>query len=209
MKGKYDYNPLYVFYDELNTAISEYINNDFDNYECMDDLAKNILLNNGCAFSNTPITKTVSLLNNNYILYFVIGGTGNATTSGLYDYMNINGLDYFVIFLNSFNNIDEIIPDDDELKVSIGKSIYFDYICKLVNVYIATTVNQSVFMQLLSTSSISNNYRYAPYIIASQIIYNINGKLSSDDVSMMRYDKLLDIVQNNKIVLALYGIRYN
>lgn len=209
MIGKYDENPLIELHNSLLTNIYNFLYNNIDDYTPIDSVAKAILANNGCGFSNTSYGKTEFIVNNSYGLYFIIGGVGNKVNDW-FDFMEIKGMDYIVIFLDKFKDFLAKPDGKDEIALNaaifMGKSIYFDMICKITEIFIAITTNPAVFTNQLSTSTSARNYRFAPSIIASNIIYQICGELNENDVSGVDYEFIKDIVENDKISLALYGI---
>ena len=69
MIGKYDNNPLIELYNSLLQNINNFLYNNIDDYEVIDPVAKAILANNGCGFSDEPYTKTEFIVNNSYGLY--------------------------------------------------------------------------------------------------------------------------------------------
>lgn len=209
MIGKYDNNPLIELYNSLLQNINNFLYNNIDDYEVIDPVAKAILANNGCGFSDEPYTKTEFIVNNSYGLYFIIGGIGNKV-NGWFDFMEIKGMNYIIIFLDKFKDFLAKPDGKDEIALNasifMGKSIYFDMICKITEIFIAITTNPAVFTNQLATSAAAKNYRFAPAIIASSIIYEICGELNENDISGVDYEFIKDIVVNNKVSLALYGI---
>lgn len=209
MKTLFDNNPLKEFNDALEKEIKTLLNKNYkDEYESINSLIKVILMNNGCGFADESYGKSVFIMDNSYGIYFIIGGTGNKVNE-FFDFINLNGMNYFVIFLdvfkdimnkNKFNEIAEIAAE------ILGNSNYFYTITKLVNIFITTIANQATFTSTLSTTAMASNYRFAPYIIAGSIIYNIVGELNENDVSGIDYNDLTEIINSGKIDLALYGI---
>ena len=88
----------------------------------------------------------------------------------------------------------------------MGKQVYFDTICKIVNIFLATTTNPAIFTNQLAASAAARNYRFAPAIIAASIINDICGRFDENDASGIDYDFINDIIANNKINIALCGI---
>lgn len=200
MITKYDENPLIEFKDTLKEEIQNLLDGSYKTkYNNIDSLVKLILMNNGCGFKEESYGYIKSIMDNSYYIYFIIGGEGN-TINKIYDYIDINGMNYLVIFLDNFIGINS--EDDDNI---FGKSNYFDNITKLVNIFILSISNPSIFTNTFSTTSIGKNYRNAPYIIAASIIKDINGEISENSVYGYSYDKLMDILNNN-VKFALYGI---
>ena len=195
MIGKYDVNPLLELHDSLKNAIKSYLYGHNINTP-IDPVAKAILANNGCKFHpDGAVYSSTMIMDGAYGLYFVAGAIGN-DVNDCFDFINLNGMDHLVIFLGSFNGID-IKPDsNDEVALNadlfMGKQIYFDTICKIVN--------------QLAASAAARNYRFAPAIIAASIINDICGRFNENDASSIDYNFINYIIVNDKINMALCGI---
>ena len=209
MIGKYDVNPLLELRDSLKNAIKSYLYGHNINTP-VEPVAKAILANNGCKFHpDGAAYSSTTIMNGEYGLYFVACAIGN-DVNDCFDFINLNGMDYLVIFLGSFNGIDTKPDSNDEVALNadlfMGKQVYFDTICKIVNIFLATTTNPAVFTNQLATSAAARNYRFAPAIIAASIINDICGRFDENDASGIDYDFINDIIVNNKINMALCGI---
>lgn len=210
MKGKFSGNPLLELYETLGYMIKDYVNNNDNIVTCIDPVAKLILANNGCKFSDDEVIgKAEFILDGDYGIYFISGGIGNDVNE-CFDFIDINGMSYLVVFLDVFKDFLAKPNSDNEIALNaavfMGKSNYFDAICKIVNAFIATTTLPAIFTSQLSSSASARKYRFAPSIIASNIIYDICGELNENDVVCADYDMMKDIVENHKIARALHGI---
>lgn len=208
MIGIYDNNPYQELYDVLYDYIHNYINNDLSDYNEIDNLVKLILINNGCEISNKTIGKSTTIMDNNYGLYFIINGFGNKINQS-YDLIEINGMVYLVIFLDYFKDINYEYTGNDPIKISeqklMGRYNFYNELVKIVQAYIDSTHHSAYDNNKLNTTSIGNIYRNIPILIAGNIIYNICGKLTENDVEN-DYEFINDIISNGLFKLSLYGI---
>lgn len=209
MKAKYDENPLYEFYNELKIVVEEYMNDTFKEYPPVHSVIKYILCNNGCNFDIEHHLKEVYIMDENYCLCFISGAYGN-NINNIFDIIDINGMTYLIIFMDSIYQ--DIIIDNTEpteeidaiAKDMIGRCNGFDKIMKLTDVFIRSISNPAIFTSQLSTTSIANNYRLAPYIIASSIL-ELCGPLEENDISGINLETLKDL-KSIGIDLNLRGI---
>lgn len=163
---------------------------------------KLILGNNGCVFTDKSIIQLSTLKSTpNYVLGFMWDAQGNAVNN-YYDYIEFFGTKYLIIFMDYFENFFK----SEQPKI-IGRSVYFDAIKKIVDVFISTTTSAAELMGSLSTTAASNMYRFAGVFIASLIIDELVG-LNEDDVSMIAYDDLKDMITNISPQLLLLGVKY-
>jgi hypothetical protein len=119
-----------------------------------------------------------------------------------YDYIEFFGTKYLIIFMDYFENFFK--PEQPEI---IGRSVYFDAIKKIVDVFISTTTSAAELMGSLSTTAASNMYRFAGVFIASLIIDELVG-LNEDDVSIIAYNDLKYMITNISPQLLLLGVKY-
>lgn len=163
---------------------------------------KLILGNNGCVFTDKSIIQLSTLKSTpNYVLGFMWDAQGNAVNN-YYDYIEFFGTKYLIIFMDYFENFFK----SEQPKI-IGRSVYFDAIKKIVDVFISTTTSAAELMGSLSTTAASNMYRFAGVFIASLIIDELVG-LNEDDVSMIAYNDLKDMITNISPQLLLLGVKY-
>ena len=163
---------------------------------------KLILENNGCAFTDKSFIHLATLKSvPNYVLGFMWDAQGNAVNN-YYDYIEFFGTKYLIIFMDYFENFFK--PEQPEI---IGRSVYFDAIKKIVDVFISTTTSAAELMGSLSTTAASNMYRFAGVFIASLIIDELVG-LNEDDASMIAYNDLKDMITNISPQLLLLGVKY-
>lgn len=209
MKAKYSNNPLKELYSELSKYISKFINNEYNAFDKIDNSIKLMLMNNACSFvcDNEIYAKEVSIMDDDFVLYFIIGGIGN-NINKFYDVIEINGMIYLVIFLDEFKDIiPKDINDNDNITSSaisfMGRFNVFESIVKLVNIFISLTSNPSIHTNILATTAVRNKYSRAPAIIAGSILSQY-GELTESDVD----SNLLEIINKNNIDVYLYGI-YN
>lgn len=219
MKTKYDYNPLELFSNTLYDALSEFIlKPTVMNYVSVEPLLKTILLNNGCAFTDRAIEKMVEITSD-YTLCFIIGAKGNEVNE-CYDFIELYGMQYLVIFLDSFKGIktgNAVIPDKDKLSPDevvsyglntlMGNSAYFDDIKKIVDIFTLTMYNPAIQTQSLQATSAAGNYRWAGAIIAGKILNSFR-PLTENDVSGISLEELMKIINSNMgLGFILSGIR--
>ena len=165
-------------------------------------LMKLILENNGWAFTDKSIIHLSTLESTpNYVLGFMWDAKANLVNN-YYDYIEFFGTKYLIIFMDYFENFFK----SEQPKI-IGRSVYFDAIKKIVDVFISTTTSAAELMGSLSTTAASNMYRFAGVFIASLIIDELVG-LNEDDVSMIAYNDLKDMITNISPQLLLLGVKY-
>ncbi len=111
-------------------------------------------------------------------------------------------MDYFDKFF------EKRVSDDDNsvegnLKRAMGKSIYFDAIKKIVELFISIT---SPVTGMLNATAAANNYRYAPIFIAATILDHYVS-LREEDVSSMDFNMLNSIIDKISLDLLLLGVK--
>lgn len=212
MKGLYTNSPFDEIYNSLKKNIKACSDRSYkDTYKSIDPLIKLMLSNNGCAFTKDSYAHCDYILDDSYGLYYIIGGKANATNDN-YDYLEINGMPYFVIFLDVFMDINDV-PGEFDNDISraarsfMGKSAYFDAITTIINAYMSTLSNAGLYSSTLSTTAAGLVRRRTPFIIASRIIKDICGDLTENDIAGIEYDHVMKIINNDKLFsFSLYGI---
>ena len=209
MHVKYDANPLLILNDELQRRIYDFvIKDEFEDAEKIDDIIKRMLEYNSVAFADKIKAKIYFLYDNIY-LYFVSGAKGNDYNQ-VYDYIDVYGSSYIIIFLDYFKGINtESISEPDntsienKLSYMMGNSIYFDAICNIVTFYIAiiskVKPNPGSIQDKINST--------APTMIAANIINSIR-ELSENDCedSIIPYSRIIELLQIpiSNILLGLF-----
>lgn len=209
MHVKYDANPLLILNNELQRRIYDFvIKDEFEDAEKIDDIIKRMLEYNSVAFADKIKAKIYFLYDNIY-LYFVSGAKGNDYNQ-VYDYVDVYGSSYIIIFLDYFKGINtESISEPDntsienKLSYMMGNSIYFDAICNIVTFYIAiiskVKPNPGSIQDKINST--------APTMIAANIINSIR-KLSENDCedSIIPYTRIIELMQIpiSNILLGLF-----
>ena len=209
MHVKYDANPLLILNDELQRRIYDFvIKDEFEDAEKIDDVIKRMLEYNSVAFTDNTKAKIYFLYDNIY-LYFVSGAKGNDYNQ-VYDYVDVYGSSYIIIFLDYFKgiNIESISEPDNtsienKLSYMMGNSIYFDAICNIVTFYIAiiskVKPNPGSIQDKINST--------APTMIAANIINSIR-ELSENDCedSIIPYSRIIELLQIpiSNILLGLF-----
>ena len=209
MHVKYDANPLLILNDELQRRIYDFvIKDEFEDAEKIDDIIKRMLEYNSVAFADKIKAKIYFLYDNIY-LYFVSGAKGNDYNQ-VYDYVDVYGSSYIIIFLDYFKGIStESISEPDntsienKLSYMMGNSIYFDAICNIVTFYIAiiskVKPNPGSIQDKINST--------APTMIAANIINSIR-ELSENDCedSIIPYSRIIELLQIpiSNILLGLF-----
>ena len=209
MHVKYDANPLLILNDELQRRIYDFvIKDEFEDAEKIDDIIKRMLEYNSVAFADKIKAKIYFLYDNIY-LYFVSGAKGNDYNQ-VYDYVDVYGSSYIIIFLDYFKGINtESISEPDntsienKLSYMMGNSIYFDAICNIVTFYIAiiskVKPNPGSIQDKINST--------APTMIAANIINSIR-ELSENDCedSIIPYTRIIELMQIpiSNILLGLF-----
>lgn len=198
MHVKYDANPLLILNNELQRRIYDFvIKDEFEDAEKIDDIIKRMLEYNSVAFADKIKAKIYFLYDNIY-LYFISGAKGNDYNQ-VYDYVDVYGSSYIIIFLDYFKGINtESISEPDntsienKLSYMMGNSIYFDAICNIVTFYI--TIISKVKPNPGSIQDKINST--APTMIAANIINSIR-KLSENDCedSIIPYTRIVELMQ--------------
>lgn len=209
MHVKYDANPLLILNNELQRRIYDFVIKDkFEDAEKIDDIIKRMLEYNSVAFADKIKAKIYFLYDNIY-LYFVSGAKGNDYNQ-VYDYVDVYGSSYIIIFLDYFKGINtESISEPDntsienKLSYMMGNSIYFDAICNIVTFYIAiiskVKPNPGSIQDKINST--------APTMIAANIINSIR-ELSENDCedSIIPYTRIVELMQIpiSNILLGLF-----
>ena len=209
MHVKYDANPLLILNNELQRRIYDFvIKDEFEDAEKIDDIIKRMLEYNSVAFAD-KIKAKIHFLYDNIYLYFVSGAKGNDYNQ-VYDYVDVYGSSYIIIFLDYFKGINtESISEPDntsienKLSYMMGNSIYFDAICNIVTFYIAiiskVKPNPGSIQDKINST--------APTMIAANIINSIR-ELSENDCedSIIPYSKIIELLQVpiSNILLGLF-----
>lgn len=209
MHVKYDANPLLILNNELQRRIYDFvIKDEFEDAEKIDDIIKRMLEYNSVAFADKIKAKIYFLYDNIY-LYFISGAKGNDYNQ-VYDYVDVYGSSYIIIFLDYFKGINtESISEPDntsienKLSYMMGNSIYFDAICNIVTFYIAiiskVKPNPGSIQDKINST--------APTMIAANIINSIR-KLSENDCedSIIPYTRIVELMQIpiSSILLGLF-----
>ena len=209
MHVKYDTNPLLILNNELQRRIYDFvIKDEFEDAEKIDDIIKRMLEYNSVAFADKIKAKIYFLYDNIY-LYFVSGAKGNDYNQ-VYDYVDVYGSSYIIIFLDYFKGINtESISEPDntsienKLSYMMGNSIYFDAICNIVTFYIAiiskVKPNPGSIQDKINST--------APTMIAANIINSIR-ELSENDCedSIIPYTRIIELMQIpiSNILLGLF-----
>ena len=211
MKGKYNDSPIHNLCYRMHNEFEYYMTFKDEiyverGYNEIDDLLMMILLNNGCKSSDKkPHYLMINIIPNEYQICFITGMIGNDANE-YYDFLIFNGMKVLVIFLDYFNNIiDKYVDEDDplyQLKISIGNSVYYDAIKKIVEVFYLTS---EPMPGGLLTTSMATTQRWNQSIIAIDIL-NIFKPIDENDVSDIPIEDIEKILDGN-IKLQLYGIR--
>lgn len=206
MKGVYGSSVLLEFHDILLTEF-EYIRDNLNKNmiydEDLDKICKLILINNSCMMSDKVTYRSHELINSHpgYFILFVEGAKGNKICD-FYDYIEFYGAKYMVIFIDKFKAM--FIDQPDAI---LGRSMYVDNISKLVDLLIATTTCITELSGGFTSCAANNNYRFAPMIIACDIINRLF-TLSENDVSTIDYNDIMKMLNNISLALLLIGNRY-
>lgn len=204
MIAVYDEDPLIKFQNVLENRL--FSKNGIDAKE--DDIIHHALANNGCSFSDN-VSSTTEKITDNIYLYFIYGAKGNEFSES-YDYISAYGVSYIIIFADYYNDIKtELITETDNMSIEdqanyfMGNSVYFNSICNITDLFIRLLSNvKSPSGTIQEKINIS-----APSIIAGSIINKIRPLQENDcDGSLIPYDKLLVIINYDKLRLALLGI---
>ena len=208
MHVKYDTNPLLILNNELQRRIYDFvIKDEFEDAEKIDDIIKRMLEYNSVAFADKIKAKIYFLYDNIY-LYFVSGAKGNDYNQ-VYDYVDVYGSSYIIIFLDYFKGINtESISEPDntsienKLSYMMGNSIYFDAICNIVNFFIKLTSRVKP-----NPGSIQDKINStAPTMIAAYILNKFKPLEENDcESSIIPYNRILEL-GNVPITKLLTGI---
>lgn len=216
MRGKYDYDPIYKLYGNLLSEINLYVTNksadkitDYG-YTGIDDLAKLILLNNGCKMTADEVVfqKIMPIIPDEYNMCFIYGMIGNDVTQ-YYDFFTFNGTKNLVIFVEYFNIMQASDDQDSDhespshiLKTAMGNSVYYDAIKKIVEVFYSTF--EPVTSNLLTTAMASTQ-RWNQAIVAIHILEHFK-QVDENDVSDIPLEDIRKIA-TGATLLQFHGIR--
>lgn len=216
MQGKYENNPSYVLYDILSSSIEYAVNNKFivnpdDGYDEIDNILKLILLNNGCKLAeNEKHYQKIYSIMPYYKVYIISGMLGNDVNE-YYDFITFDGCKILVVFQDYFNiarDYGGYIEDNGDLspeyylKKSMGNSVYYDAIKKIVEVFYLTFEGSHAG---LLTTAMYTTQRWNGSIIAIHILDYFKS-VDENDVSDISMEDINKILEGN-IKLQLYGIR--
>ena len=210
MKAKYDYNPLMRLYEILDNAICDSvykINEDFD--DTPDDVINSILKYNNCAFSDNVNSRTIEIIDDTYI-YLLFGAKGNEFNE-VFDYVDIYGSKYIIIFMDYFKNIkrDKISEPvdnytvEERLEYMMGNSVEFDAICNIVSFFISLISDvkpspKSVQEKINST---------APVMIAAFIINKYRPLEENDcESAIIPYNDIMEMLNTGTLSTILLGL---
>ena len=208
MQGKYDQSPIHNLYIWLNMALT----NKLIAVGNIDDVLKLILINNGCKFDldnenahQNELCIIRDIIDNEYQICFVTGCLGNDANE-FYDFIVFNGMKMLVVFLDYFNNISYGTYNSQDplvqLKISMGNSIYYDAIKKIIEVFYLTS---EPMPGGLLTTAMATTQRWNQAIIAIRILNEFK-PIDENDVSDIPMDDVKKILDGN-INMQLYGIR--
>lgn len=223
VETKYENSPLMVLYEALCNGFEKYFyvrgyarlrTYNPDRWEKISDITANILNNNGCKYNEEaggrPCFTEYELIEGEYYLQFVIDWLGNDVNE-CFDIYQIDGTCYIVVFLDYFKDMIKEIPDDDEsvealAARAIGRSVYYDAICKIVRVFILMVYNPALALQDLAVTAAARCLRYAPSIIAIRILdYYVYNGIRQEDIPDMPIKEAKDYLSSS-LPLMLVGI---
>lgn len=171
-----------------------------------------LLKNNGCGISDDCHYNVVSLRSvSDYYIYFIYGAAANQAND-YFDYIEIMGTKNLVIFMDYFSDLirkKEVNKDDAidaELDRLMGRSVYFDAIKKLTDIFTSTITVVPAIGALTSTSA-ANAYRFAGVFIAADII-GLFGELTENDISYISFEDLKEMMNSIPMNLLLLGAKY-
>ena len=221
MKSATDENPLYELYQVLYNEF-EWLQNNINNdsfpigksINTDEGLLKLILQNNGCAFNDDPICHEHTLESvKDYSVIFIYGGKANEKND-CYDYIEFFGYRYLIVFIDYFydffNEIKTSTGEDDvdgNLSELMGRSIFFDALKKIADIFISTITPYAEISNILATTAAANNYRFAGVFIAAKIINDFVG-LGEEDQYFIRYQDLMNMLDNIPMALLLNGVKF-
>ena len=212
MKAKYDVDPLVRIYNILNEEIKSYL--DFVHnpkyglkYKIIDDIIKLILQSNDCKFSSYVLAREFKI-SDDYYLYLVSGAIGN-DTNPYYDYIEICGSKYLVVFLDYFKDMKPKPKYNDGSIESIANSFmgnynYAEAIKTIVEIYIDTCKE---YCKLPTSTCAEFRYYTAPIYISAKILNNLVGFQEEDTGnSMLSYDQIMKSINSISIEALILGI---
>ena len=199
MLCKYSSNPLFKVYNALNTNIHALIYNETVNYDDKPSSVIDALLKyNYCGYSEEVKSITNEIIKDDTYLYLIYGVKGNENAE-VFDYVNIYGSKYIIVFMDYFTNIKTEPPKEslnigDVLDNQLGNSVYFNAICSIVEFAIQIIDNVkpvpgSIQQKINST---------APTMIAANIINDIRSLEEADtDGSIINHQTILNLLNEN------------
>ena len=208
MTGKHNDSPILNFYKCLEYGIDNIAIEPKGFCGKLDDILAVILLNNGCKVRDETIQMqiTYNIIPGEYKLCFISNMIGNDANE-YYDFLIFDGMKYLIIFSDYFENIireGEINEDDPlySLKVTMGNSVYYDAIKKIVEVFYLTS--EPIPGGLLTTA-MATTQRWNQAIIAIHILNKFK-PIDENDVSDISMEDVKNILEGSP-AMQLYGIR--
>ena len=208
MKIKYDYNPLFKLYKELDYAMYGIVNHKNNNDEETDDLINTLVGYNSAKLSNDVKSKTVEICDDVY-LYLLYGAIGNDFNE-VFDYIDIYGSSYIIVYMDYFKDIKtEDIGSEDSLDMGeklsyiMGNSNAFNGICSIVEFFIRLTnkvkPNPGSIQEKINS--------IAPTMIAANILNRIKPLTENDcDGAIIPYERIMELLKLNidNILIGLF-----
>ena len=201
-------SPLYELYTVIDEQFAEY-SKYLDGIDCENPYAEDkldkglelILHNNGCSLTDDAKARYIKLkYTENYYIVFVVGAKGNEVNE-FFDYIEFHGIKHLVVFWDFFVDIYK-----DPAPV-IGRSNYFEAIKKITDVFIATTSPATEVIRILATTAAANMYRFSSTFLAAAFLDKYFG-ITEDDVSLIKYEDLRNMLDNIELKNLLDGIKY-
>ena len=216
--------PLMEIHDAIKNEFEWYVNNrdkvsmafgidiNFD-----DKILKLILENNGCSFGDNARYHSYTFETiTGYNILFIYNAKANEAND-FFDYIEYYNNKYLIIFMDYFLDLftpRKVFEDDESpearLERIMGKSVYFDALRKIVNVFIASTTSAAELNNgELAATSASAMYRFAGALIAAHILnLYLEDGLTENDVSGVDYNAIYEMIDNISIEALLLGIRH-
>ena len=194
MKG-FTINLLNEIYDIMQQDLSDYIT--------IDGRIALKLASNGC---NITDNTKIKYYNDSY--YYVVDGSANSINE-FFDVILLkdDSTPKLIIFLDYFKDINS--QDSDDFANILGKSLYFNAIKKLSEIYILMNNNPVILNGgYFSTTASASYLRYTPLFIAGYIVSRLVG-LDENDIEGcgIDYNYMMDILNNVPITDIINGIR--
>jgi len=195
----------------------------FDDYKPIESLFGSkidflsVLLNNGCYISKTVKPKWKGYkIDDEFAIISITNMMGNDVNE-YYDYCELFESKYIIIFIDYFK--DNLIPKDDNNRPKsdnayepidfIGRSIAFEAICRLIDIFYDITHSETKIVSL-NTTIMAGCAKYNRYIIAA-LILSYFGEVTDNDVDGCPFDvnTINNILSGGSIDSILYGARLN